>query len=189
MMSAVEWTTIAEEARKAGVDSFLSKPLFQSSIEETINECLANNRCQANKEQTDVEGVFAGRHILLAEDVEINREVVQALLEPTQVQIDCAANGKEALNMFSQSPEKYDVIFMDMQMPEMDGYEATQHIRALDMPKAKTIPIIAMTANVFREDVEKCLKAGMNSHLGKPLDFNDVMERLHAFLPLQRKAS
>jgi len=144
---------------------------------------------QVEKEQTDIEGVFTGRRILLAEDVEINREIVKALLEPTQVEIDCAANGKEALSMFRQSSEKYDVIFMDMQMPEMDGYEATRRIRALDVPRAKTIPIIAMTANVFREDVEKCLQAGMNSHLGKPLNFNDVIERLHAYLPLQQKAS
>jgi len=189
MISAAEWTAIADEAKKAGVDKFLSKPLFQSSIAEIINECLCKSENQADNEQADIEGVFAGRRILLAEDVEINREVVQTLLEPTQVQIDCAVNGKEALNMFSMAPEKYDVIFMDMQMPEMDGYEATQHIRALDIPKAKTIPIIAMTANVFREDVEKCFEAGMNSHIGKPLDFEDVIERLHTFLPLQRQAS
>jgi signal transduction histidine kinase/ActR/RegA family two-component response regulator len=144
---------------------------------------------QAEKEQANIEGVFAGRRILLAEDMEINREIVKALLEPTRVEIDCATNGKEALSMFMQSSEKYDVIFMDMQMPEMDGYEATRRIRALDLPKAKTIPIIAMTANVFREDVEKCLQAGMNSHIGKPLNFNDVIERLHTFLPLRQDAT
>jgi len=144
---------------------------------------------QQAEKQADIEGVFAGRRILLAEDVEINREIVKALLEPTQVEIDCAVNGKEALNMFMQSSEKYDMIFMDMQMPEMDGYEATRLIRALDLPRAKTIPIIAMTANVFREDVEKCLQAGMNGHIGKPLDFNNVMERLQAYLPLRQRAS
>jgi len=189
MISAAEWTVIAEEAKKAGVDKFLSKPLFQSSITEIINECFGKNKNQAEKDQSDIEGVFAGRHILLAEDVEINREVVQALLEPTQVQIDCAVNGKEALDMFSQASDKYDMIFMDMQMPEMDGYEATHCIRALDIPKAKTIPIVAMTANVFREDVEKCLQAGMNSHIGKPLNFDDVIERMHTYLPLQQQVS
>jgi signal transduction histidine kinase/DNA-binding response OmpR family regulator len=186
MISAFEWTAIAEDAKRAGVDKFLSKPLFQSSIAEIINDCLGSRR--AEEEQADIEGLFEGRRILLAEDTEINREVVQALLEPTHVEIDCAVNGKEALNMFSQASEKYDMIFMDMQMPEMDGYEATRRIRALDFPKAKTIPIVAMTANVFREDVEKCLEAGMNSHLGKPLDFNDVMERMRAYL-LQNKAA
>jgi signal transduction histidine kinase/ActR/RegA family two-component response regulator len=144
---------------------------------------------RAEKEQVDIEGAFAGRRILLAENVQINREVVKALLEPTRVEIDCAVNGKEALTIFRQSSEKYDVIFMDMQMPEMDGYETTRRIRALDLPRAKTIPIIAMTANMFREDAEKCLEAGINSHIGKPLDFNAVMESLRAFLPLHRKAS
>jgi CheY-like chemotaxis protein len=129
-----------------------------------------------------VSGVFAGRRVLLAEDVEINREVVAALLEPTQLEIDCAENGAEAVRKFCEAPDNYDLIFMDVQMPEMDGYEATQRIRAFDMPKAKTIPIIAMTANVFREDVEKCLEAGMNSHIGKPLNLEEVMEKLRVYL-------
>jgi CheY-like chemotaxis protein len=104
------------------------------------------------------------------------------LFEPTRVNIDCAENGAVAVRMFTASPEKYDMIFMDVQMPEMDGYEATRQIRALDAPRAKTIPIIAMTANVFSEDVEKCLAAGMNGHLGKPLDFNKVLNKLHVYL-------
>jgi signal transduction histidine kinase/ActR/RegA family two-component response regulator len=163
---------------------------FTIQVRQGTLECSSvTGKQQAEEEQADIEGVFAGRRILIAEDVEINREIVKALLEPTRVEIDCAANGKEALSMFRQSSEKYDAIFMDMQMPEMDGYEATRRIRALDLPRAKTIPIIAMTANVFREDVEKCLQAGMNSHIGKPLDFNDVIERLQAYLPLQQKAS
>jgi CheY-like chemotaxis protein len=83
--------------------------------------------------------------------------------------------------MFSEAPDKYDIIFMDIQMPEMDGYEATQRNRALDIPAAKEIPIIAMTANVFREDVEKCLEAGMNSHVGKPLDFEEVLDMLRFY--------
>jgi CheY-like chemotaxis protein len=151
---------------------------------EIINGRLGVSTKQAEEEQTGIEGVFAGRHILLAEDIEINREIVQAMLEPTQVEIDCAVNGKVAFDMFRQSSEKYDIIFMDMQMPEMDGYETTRKIRALNIPKAKTIPIIAMTANVFRGDVEKCLQAGMNSHIGKPLDFNDVVENMNTYLPL-----
>jgi CheY-like chemotaxis protein len=159
----------------------------KGSTQEQEPPCKCNN--QADEEHTDFDGVFAGRRILLAEDVELNREILKALLEPTQVEIDCAVNGKEALNMFSQASEKYDMIFMDMQMPEMDGYEATHRIRALDIPKAKTIPIVAMTANVFREDVEKCLKAGMNGHIGKPLNFDIVMERMKTYLPLHRQAS
>ncbi|MDR1439595.1 MAG: response regulator, partial [Clostridiales bacterium] len=95
--------------------------------------------------------------VLLAEDVEINREIVIALLEPTNISIECAENGAAAVTMFSENPERYDMIFMDVQMPEMDGYEATRRLRALGAPRAAEIPIIAMTANVFREDIEKCL--------------------------------
>jgi signal transduction histidine kinase len=126
---------------------------------------------------------FAGYRILLAEDVEINREIVLALLEPTRIDIDCAENGAAAVDMFGVSPDAYDMIFMDLQMPEVDGYEATRRIRALDVPKAKEIPIIAMTANVFREDIEKCLEAGMNDHLGKPIDFDEVLRKLREYLP------
>ena len=130
----------------------------------------------------DIAGIFAGRRALLAEDMEINREIVLALLEPTLLEIDCAENGAEAVRKFSEAPRKYDLIFMDVQMPEMDGYEATRRIRALNLPQAKTIPIVAMTANVFREDVEKCVKAGMNGHVGKPLNFDEVLEQLYTYL-------
>jgi len=182
MVSAAEWSAIAEEAKAAGVDKFISKPLFPSAIVEVINECLGVDKRQMEKSQSaDIAGIFAGKHILLAEDVEINREIVQTLLEPTQLEIDCAENGVEAVRMFTDDPHKYDMIFMDIQMPKMDGYETTQRIRALDDPAAKTIPIIAMTANVFREDVEKCLEAGMNSHVGKPIDFEEVMGKLRSY--------
>jgi len=130
----------------------------------------------------DNSGLFDGVSILLADDIEINREIVLALLEPTLIKIDCAENGLQAVQMFSAAPDKYEMILMDLQMPEMDGYEATRQIRALDIPKAKTIPIIAMTANVFREDIEKCLKSGMNGHLGKPLVFEDIMRQLKMYL-------
>jgi len=181
MISAAEWSTIAKEAKEAGVDDFLSKPLFPSTIAEVINECLGLE--QAEKPQkVDINGIFAGRRILLVEDVEINREIVQTLLEPTQLEIGCAENGIEAVRMFAEAPDKYDMIFMDIQMPEMDGYEATRRIRSLDNPKAKTVPIIAMTANVFKEDIDKCLASGMDNHVGKPLDFQEVMNRLHLYL-------
>jgi signal transduction histidine kinase len=139
-------------------------------------------RLQADDGKLSVEGWFKGRRILLVEDVEINQEVVKLLLEPTLVTIDCARNGAEAASMFSQSPAQYDLILMDVQMPEMDGYEATRYIRAFDAPSAKTVPIIAMTANVFREDVEKCLDAGMNDHVGKPLDVNEFYDTLRKYL-------
>jgi CheY-like chemotaxis protein len=118
----------------------------------------------------------------LVEDVEINREIVIALLEETELEIDCAENGAIAVTMFSEAPNKYDMIFMDLQMPEMDGLTATHHIRTMDIPKAKSIPIVAMTANVFQEDIDKCLEAGMNSHLGKPLNFDEVIDNLRSYL-------
>ncbi|MDR3191987.1 MAG: response regulator, partial [Treponema sp.] len=125
---------------------------------------------------------FSGRRILLAEDVEVNREIVLALLEPTRLSVECVENGSMAVRVFNASPEAFDMIFMDIQMPEMDGYEATRAIRASVAPNAKTIPIIAMTANVFKEDVEKCLEAGMNGHVAKPLDFEEVLGRLREHL-------
>ncbi|WP_424245967.1 PAS domain S-box-containing protein [Elusimicrobium posterum] len=126
--------------------------------------------------------VFEGKHALLAEDIDINREIVLTLLEPTKLSIDIAKNGAEAVEQFKANPDKYDIIFMDIQMPKMDGYDATRAIRALGAGNSKTVPIIAMTANVFREDIEKCLAAGMNDHVGKPLDFVEVKKKLRQYL-------
>jgi signal transduction histidine kinase/ActR/RegA family two-component response regulator len=126
--------------------------------------------------------VFAGKRLLLAEDVEINREILVTLLEDTGIQIDSAENGQVACDMFAANPEAYDMIFMDLQMPEMDGYEATKRIRSMETPRARTIPIVAMSANVFREDIEKCLACGMDNHLGKPLEIHDVLEKMRKYL-------
>jgi PAS domain S-box-containing protein len=125
---------------------------------------------------------FSGYRLLLVEDVEVNREIVNSLLEDTQIETDCAEDGLQALEMFTANPARYDIIFMDVQMPVMDGYEATRRIRALDVPEAKTVPIIALTANVFREDREKALDSGMNSHLGKPLDHKEMLATLNTYL-------
>jgi len=119
-----------------------------------------------------------GKTVLLAEDVDINREIVLSMLEDTGLTIDCAENGNEAIEMFKAAPGKYDVILMDVQMPEVDGLEATSIIRALDIAEGAQVPIIAMTANVFREDVEKCLAAGMNDHIGKPVNFDELIRKI-----------
>ncbi|MFP3040850.1 response regulator [Treponema primitia] len=182
MISAAEWSTVMDEARRAGVDKFLSKPLFPSAIADCINECLGAENVLAENQQPGQIDRFEGSHLLLAEDIDINREIVLALLEPTAIVIDTAENGREAVERFSQNPDKYDMIFMDIQMPEMDGYEATRRIRALDNKRAKEIPIIAMTANVFREDIERCLEAGMNGHVGKPLAMDEVLTKLRTYL-------
>ena len=184
IVSSAECGAIEEDANKAGIDKLLSKPLLPSDIAEVLNDFFC-----AAPGQEDHSGqaplTFKGCRILLAEDVELNREIVLALLEPAELEIECAENGKKALEMFAADPDRYDLIFMDMQMPEMDGLEATRRIRALDTPRAKTIPIVAMTANVFKEDVEKSLGAGMNAHVGKPLNMDDVYDKLRTYLPAQ----
>jgi CheY-like chemotaxis protein len=222
MISATELRDIEDDAKDAGVDRFLAKPIFPSMILDAINECLGTESLLDSGNSTmEVTDNFEGRRILLVEDVEINRELVQTLLEPTLLRIDCAENGRMAVEMFRAAPEAYDMIFMDVQMPEMDGYEATRKIRQfekarnapgvfpqqgeeserlsespqgeksmefLETPKRlwespQGIPIIAMTANVFQEDIQKCLQAGMNGHVGKPIDFSDVLAKLRTYLP------
>ena len=125
---------------------------------------------------------FTGKRILVAEDVAMNREIVSALLEDTGIEIVFAFDGAETIAKFSADPEAYDLILMDIQMPNIDGYEATRRIRALGVHKAEAIPIVAMTANAFREDIERCLDAGMNSHLGKPVDIDLLIEKLKKHL-------
>jgi signal transduction histidine kinase/DNA-binding response OmpR family regulator len=183
MISSGEWNTISDEAKEAGVDNFLAKPLFPSTIADCINECLSVSGTMPDDTVIWESNDFAAYQILLAEDIEINREIVMSLLEPTGLHIDCAENGEIALSMFKDAPQKYDMIFMDVQMPEMDGIESTKAIRALESPEAKTVPIVAMTANVFREDIDKCLDAGMNDHVGKPLDMEAVIALLLKYLP------
>jgi len=126
--------------------------------------------------------VFPRKKMLLAEDIEINAEIFLALLAGTAIEIDVVGNGLEAVNMFKAHPEKYDIIFTDIQMPVMDGYEATRQIRALDIAKARTVPIIAMTANAFKEDIDRCIKAGMNSHCSKPINIDEIIRALNTYL-------
>jgi signal transduction histidine kinase/ActR/RegA family two-component response regulator len=123
---------------------------------------------------------LSGKYILLAEDNEINREIVETSLEATGVSIDTAKNGNEAVSLYKRNPKKYDIIFMDIVMPEKDGFEAAREIRA--MPHGDKIPIIAMTANVFKEDIENCLAAGMNDHIGKPIDFGNMFLKIRQYV-------
>ena len=183
MISAYDWISIEKDAMDAGINGFLAKPVFPSNVVECLGDYIGAKIISAseNKEIEHLES-FKGCRVLLAEDVEINREIVQALLEPTQVEIVFAANGAEAVQMFSATPELYDLILMDIQMPEMDGYEATRRIRALGSAFAEKIPIVAMTANVFKDDIEKCINVGMDAHIGKPIDFNDLLKVLNKYL-------
>jgi CheY-like chemotaxis protein len=147
------------------------------------NLAASADECQDENAARPADGL-EGRRILLAEDIEMNREIFMALLEDTGLIIDCAENGREALDMVSENPDKYDMVFMDMQMPQMDGLEATRRIRR-NMPERKKgrLPIIAMTANVFKNDIEACIEAGMDDHLGKPLDIDKVLEKMREYLP------
>jgi len=183
MISSAEWNDIEPEARSADVDRFIPKPLFPSLIVNCINECLSSRQTAPSDEaEKSYHGIFKGVRVLLAEDVEINREVLIEMLRETGVEIDCAADGQKVYDKFKESPGVYDLIFMDIHMPEMDGYEATRRIRALPLPEAKRIPILAMTANVFREDIEKCLAAGMDDHVGKPIDLDRICETMKKHL-------
>jgi len=179
MMGGKIW--IISDLGKGSIFNFTVQ--IQRGIEK-IDESVNIDKGQAEKAYENIDGIFAGRRILLVEDVEINREIVKTLLEPTQLQTDCAENGVEAVRIFTEAPDKYDLIFMDVQMPEMDGYEATRRIRVFEAEKKmkKQIPIIAMTANVFHEDIERCKEAGMNDHVGKPININDVIIKLNMYL-------
>jgi len=137
----------------------------------------------ASSEETDLD--FKKYSILVAEDVEINREIMLAFLEKTGVAIDFAENGKEAVSKFTENPDKYNLILMDIHMPEMDGDEATRVIRAFESQNGnlrKQIPIIAMTADVFQEDIDKCFSAGMNDHIAKPIVTDDLHAKLKKHL-------
>jgi CheY-like chemotaxis protein len=156
------------------------------TVDVRMDVRIEEGSCSKEDSQQDV--LFPEHYILLAEDVELNREIILALLENSGLKIECAENGIQAVKKYEESPEKYSIIFMDIHMPEMDGYEAARRIRAIEAENKKgsadlhEIPIFAMTANVFREDVEKCLAMGMNEHLGKPIEFEKMMKLLTQYL-------
>jgi CheY-like chemotaxis protein len=184
MISSGEWSLIADKALSAGVDRFLAKPLFPSNIADCINQCLGRPPSKIRPKEENTVPQYPGKCVLVAEDVEINREIVNALLENTGLKISFAENGALALDMYKANPAVFDMIFMDLQMPEMDGYESTRLIRDFEASQIiqRRIPIIAMTANVFKEDIERCLIAGMDGHVGKPLNMDEVITCMNKFL-------
>ena len=147
----------------------------------TAQQAQILNSVGTETAQQGEEFSFEGLRILLVDDIEINREILMALLESSGAVFTCAENGLMAVELFERSPDDFDMILMDIQMPELDGYGATKRIRAMEYPHAKAIPIIAMTANVFREDVNRCLESGMNAHLGKPLEITEVIRMIKRF--------
>jgi len=186
MISVTDWSNIEKDAIAAGVKHFIPKPLFPSTLINIINTCIGGELKEAAsmdpRHRDNPLYDFSDHTILITEDIEINREIIEAILEETGIVIHHAENGRDAVNMFRETPDKFDLIFMDINMPEMDGYEATRQIRSLDLGRSKNIPIVAMTANVFQEDVDKCLESGMNDHIGKPIDSENLFRVLRHYL-------
>ncbi len=180
ILTAYDIGRIEKEGAAAGVDGYLQKPFFLSNLKMTIDQLKrAGGTGMAAEEKPDgeEEASLAGLHILAAEDMELNAEILTELLKIAGAACECAVNGEEVLKKFAQSaPGQYDLILMDVQMPIMNGYEATRAIRTCAHPQAKTVPIIAMTANTFSEDVKDALNAGMNAHVGKPIDMEQLYE-------------
>ena len=181
ILTAFSWDEIMDEALHSGVDSFLAKPLFSSNVVDEFERIARKNNMSLCREKKRAE--LKGRRILLAEDILINAEIMKQILQMREAEIDHAENGRLALEMFEQAEEgHYDAVLMDVRMPEMDGLEATAAIRALNRPDAKTIPIIAMTANAFDEDVQRSLQVGMNAHLSKPVEPERLYETLEELI-------
>ncbi|MBR1985776.1 MAG: response regulator [Mogibacterium sp.] len=181
ILTSFNWDEIMDEAMHVGVDSFLAKPLFASNvIDEFARVALKNGMDHvAEKRRVDLNG----RHILMAEDIKVNAEIMKRILEVKGIDVDHAENGKITLDTFAASDAGYyDAILMDVRMPEMDGLEASAAIRALDRPDAKTVPIIALTANAFDEDVQRSLQVGMNAHLSKPVDPDHLYSTLEELI-------
>ena len=181
ILTAYEWTDVEEEAMNAGVNAFCAKPLFMSDLKSAL--LAAHNLSEAEEASPDAEFDFTGKRVLLVEDNEFNREIAEVILSEHGFEVECAPDGTDAVAMVrDKEAHYYDVVLMDVQMPVMDGYEATRTIRALPRSDVKTLPIIAMTANAMEEDKATALKSGMNAHIAKPLDMGVFMEILEKYL-------
>ena len=177
LLTAYNWSDVEDEARQAGVDSFVAKPIFAASVLDEFKQALDRKRQQESPSGGKAD--LTGRRILLAEDMAINAEILIELLQMMEMEAEHAENGKIAVDLFQERPVGwFDAILMDMRMPEMDGLSAARAIRELDRPDAKTIPIIALTANAFDEDVQRSLQAGMNAHLTKPVEPDRLFDTL-----------
>ena len=178
MAPFIVWNRLEKQAGRCGVHRTIGKPIFPSMVKDTLKAFSGGGKTREQAEERKAADLSHVR-ALLAEDVTINQEIFIALLENTKMRIDIAENGKVAVEKIKADPTGYDIIIMDVQMPEMDGYEATRAIRKLK--KGNAIPIVAMSANAFREDVEKCLECGMNDHLAKPIDVDKVIEKIRLY--------
>ena len=184
ILTAYDWSDIEVEAKAAGVTAFCSKPMFMSDLRETLMSALGQKPADAVQRLLPEKNAdFKGKHILLVEDNELNREIAQEILREYGFLVDSAENGAVAVEKVSTAaPGSYDLVLMDVQMPIMDGYTATRKIRALDDPARAKIPILAMTANAFDEDRRNALESGMNGFLSKPIVIDDLVQELHKIL-------
>ena len=179
ILTSFNWDDIAEEAKAAGVDTFVAKPLFAGSVMDEFREAFRRKNELLERKTADLKG----KRVLLAEDVAINAEIILMVLSMREMEADLAENGRAAVELFEgHAPGYYDAILMDMRMPEMDGLEATRRIRSMDRPDAKTVPIIALTANAFDEDVQRSMQAGLNAHLSKPVEPDALFGTLEALI-------
>ena len=177
MISAYDWSDIEEKAKEAGANGFVTKPLFRSRLYDKINDLIGKE--SSSIEPEDDYSDLKGLHILVAEDMDINWEIISAMLSMFGITTERAANGRICVEMMSGATEgKYTLIFMDVQMPEMNGLDATRAIRKLENPWAASIPIVAMTADAFSENITECLDAGMNGHIAKPIDVKMVIKEI-----------
>ncbi len=182
LISAYDWTEIEEEARLAGITGFISKPLFKSTLFQGLKRFAEAKPEPGELQQDRTVADWKEKRILLTEDNELNWEVASTLLQEYGFDLDWAENGQVCVDMFRESPQGYyDVVLMDIRMPVMNGYEAAKNIRAMNRPDAN-IPIIAMTADAFSEDIQKCLDSGMDAHVAKPLDMKEVLRVLQKYL-------
>lgn len=180
ILTSFNWDDVADEARAAGVDTFVAKPLFAGSVMDEFREAFRRKNEALAKKTADLKG----RRILLAEDVQVNAEIMMMVLGMREMEVDHAENGQEAVNLFaSHDAGYYSAILMDMRMPIMDGLEATKVIRAMEREDAKSIPIIALTANAFDEDVQHSLQAGLDAHLSKPVEPEILFGTLEKLIP------
>ncbi len=176
ILTAYDWTDIEEEAREAGVTAFCSKPLFMSELREVLLRPLEEEEAAKDTPDELPDEAFAGKKILLVEDNELNQEIAATILEEQGFSVDLANDGTVAVKKVETSDAgRYDIILMDIQMPQMDGYEATRRIRSLKDERKANVPIYAMTANAFEEDRQKALEAGLNGHIAKPIDIPNLM--------------
>ncbi|MDE6568215.1 MAG: response regulator, partial [Lachnospiraceae bacterium] len=182
ILTAYDWADIEEEAKEAGVTAFCSKPIFLSELHQILVAPYTESETDTAEEESEEEPL-KGKKILLVEDNEINQEIAQEILGAAGLVIDTVGDGTEAVDTIKNvAAGTYDMIMMDIQMPIMDGYEATRQIRALEDAERASIPIVAMTANAFDEDKQKAMDAGMNGHVAKPIDIVQLMDTLKEIL-------